>query len=134
MAKNGKAQKKAELPAFLKVRLEEAQRRLTGFEEEAQKVMQQLRDRSQRSREEVEQLLAKLGTVELDSAVKAIGKKANVAGAEVLKRFEGLQTRVVEATGVASQNQLKLISRELARLSKKVDALAGRKAKPEVRP
>jgi hypothetical protein len=131
---NGQSKaKRAEIPSFLKIQLEEAQKRLTGLEEEAQKVLQQLRDRGQRSREEMEQLFARLGTVELDSAVKAIGKKANVAGTEVRKRLEGLQTRVVEATGVASQSQLKAISRELARLSKKVDALTGRKGKAEVR-
>ena len=46
---------------------------------------------------------------------------------EVKNRFDGLQARVVEAAGVASQSQLDELNRELDRLSKKIDALSGAK-------
>ena len=54
---------------------------------------------------------------------------------ELRKRLDGLQTKVVEAVGVASQSQVKEINRELSRLSKKLDRSALREeAHPAPRP
>ena len=122
--------KNDDVQGFLKVQLEEAQKRLTQLEGEAQKVLKQLVARGQKSREEIEALLTKLSAAELAPTVM---RKANEASVEVKKRLDALQTRVVEATGVASQSQVRAIGKELARLSKKVDSLVTRKGKPEVR-
>jgi hypothetical protein len=53
-----------------------------------------------------------------------------VAGSELKKRFDGLQARLIEVTGVASQAQIRELNKELHRLAKKVDALVEKKAKP----
>ncbi len=42
---------------------------------------------------------------------------------ELRKRLDGLQTKAVEAVGVASQAQVKELNRELSRLSKKLDQI-----------
>lgn len=150
-AKNGKGGAPAQVQQvqqFVKGQLEEAQKRFAGLEEEAQRVLGNLLERGRESRKELEGLLAKFNAGELklleNDAVKNWTQRAGQAGTEVRKRVEDLQTRmgefqarVVEAAGVASQSQLKDLSRELHRLSKKVDALVGggkKAAKAEVRP
>ena len=117
--------------AFVKGQLEEAQKRFVGLEKEAEKVLKNLAARGADSRKELEGLLGRINAGEfnpLESArVQQLGKKANQAGAEVKKRLDGLQTRVVEAVGVASQTQVKEINRELGKLSRKLDSLIGGK-------
>jgi hypothetical protein len=103
-----KPTKQIEVPKFVKVQLAEAQKRWQLFEGEANK------------------LLTKLNGAELT-------KRATEAGTDLKKRLDGLQNRVVEAAGVASQNQVKALSRELNKLSRKLDAMAAKKAKPEAR-
>jgi hypothetical protein len=116
-----------QLETFVKGQLGEAQKRFSGLEKEAEKVLKNLAVRGTESRKELEGLLGRINAGEfnpLESArVKQLGKKANQAGAEVKKRLDGLQTRVVEAVGVASQTQVKEINRELGKLSRKLDAL-----------
>lgn len=120
-----------QLESFVKGQLDEAQKRFSGLEKEAEKVLKNLAVRGTESRKELEGLLGRINAGEfnpLESArVKQLGKKANQAGAEVKKRLDGLQTRVVEAVGVASQTQVKEINRELGKLSRKLDALIGGK-------
>ncbi len=43
-------------------------------------------------------------------------------------RLDKLQTRLMEAVGVASSGQVQRISRELAKISKKLDALSSSKS------
>ncbi|MBF5041172.1 hypothetical protein FGE12_02125 [Aggregicoccus sp. 17bor-14] len=135
-AKNGSSGKAAagngsQLEAFVKGQLGEAQKRIAGLEKEAEKVLKNLAARGADSRKELEGLLGRINSGEfnpLESArVRELGKKANQAGAEVKKRLDGLQTRVVEAVGVASQTQVKEINRELGKLSRKLDTLLGGK-------
>ena len=113
------------LETFLKDQLEEAQKRFTDLEQEAEKVLRTVVVRGQESAKEVETLLGRLQAGELldNPRVKALGRKATQAGHELRKRLDGLQTRVVEAVGVASQAQVKELNRELSRLSKKLDQL-----------
>ena len=127
----------------------DAQKKLMAFETEAQKVLENLIDRGQKSRKEVEGLLQRFNGVEklqggieqlrelnpLDAAsMKKLGKKANAASQEVRKRIEDLQNKVIEGVGVASQAQVKEINKELIKLSKKLDSLVGKKgAAKEVR-
>ena len=128
--KNGSSSNKAsttQLESFVKGQLQGAQKRFVGLEKEAEKVLKNLAARGADSRKELEGLLGRLNAGEfnpLESArVQQLGKKANQAGTEVKKRLDGLQTRVVEAVGVASQTQVKEINRELGKLSRKLDAL-----------
>ena len=130
-ARNGKSMKFQE---FFKGQLEGAKERITAFEEEAETVLKGLIVKGKAQRKELEGLFDKLQARELKlvdpRTVKQLGKKANQAGAEVRKRLDQLQSKVVEATGVATRSQVKEINRELAKLSKKIDGLAGRKAAP----
>jgi hypothetical protein len=133
--KNGSSKKAVAaggIETFVKGQLEEAQKRFAGLEKEAEKVLKNLAARGADSRKELEGLLGRLNAAEfnpLESArVQQLGKKATQAGVEVKKRLDGLQTRVVEAVGVASQTQVKEINRELGKLSRKLDSyLAGKK-------
>jgi hypothetical protein len=103
----------------------EAQKAVKTLEGEAQKAVKTLESRGQEAAKEAQALWAKLQAGELlaDPRVKELGKKVEGAGTELRKRLDGLQTKVVEAVGVASQAQLKDLNKELAKLSRKVDAL-----------
>ncbi|HEX8704935.1 MAG TPA: hypothetical protein VF815_39245 [Myxococcaceae bacterium] len=134
MATNGKAQN---LETFVKQQLGGAQKRLAGLEQEANKVLRTLKTRSKGSAREMEKFLGKVNSEAealLDSPkVKELGRKATQVGSEVRKRLDGLQTKAVEAVGVASQAQVKELNRELSRLSKKLDQIlppAVKKATP----
>ncbi len=115
------------LEGFVKGQLVEAQKRFVGLEKEAEKVLKNLAARGADSRKELEGLLGRINAGEFNPLenprVQELGKRANQAGAEVKKRLDGLQTRVVEAVGVASQTQVKEINRELGKLSRKLDSL-----------
>ncbi|MBZ4416648.1 hypothetical protein [Myxococcus sp. RHSTA-1-4] len=110
---------------FLKAQLAVAQKRIEELEGEAQKVVKTLESRGQEAAKEAQALWGKLQAGELlaDPRVKELGKKVDAASTELRKRLDGLQTKVVEAVGVASQAQLKDLNKELAKLSRKVDAL-----------
>ncbi|WP_223633852.1 hypothetical protein [Corallococcus sp. EGB] len=111
--------------AFLKGRLSEAQKRFQGLEGEANKAFRALETRGQVAAKEVQALWTKVqaGELRADPRVQELTKKVDAAGVELRKRLDGLQTKVVEAVGVASQSQVEQITRELNRLSKKLDVL-----------
>jgi hypothetical protein len=93
------------IQVFMKEQLEEAQRRFETFEADAEKVLKQLMARGKHQRRELDGIRT-----------------------QVRRRWGDLQSRVVEATGVATQAQVKEITREIGRLSKKVDSLIGKRA------
>jgi hypothetical protein len=128
-------EKAAEVQKFVKGQLEEAQKRWQLLEGEAKKVASNLVTRGQQSRKELEGLINKLNQADLVSTerVKLLSKKAVEARGALRKRLDGLQTRVIEAAGVASQSQVKAIGKELSKLSRKLDALVGKKGKPDAR-
>ena len=122
MAKNGKVQE------FVKEQMEEAQKRFQVIESEARKALGALRRFNAKE----------LKFLENPSAtVKQFSKKAEAAAeaatTEMKKRFDALQSRIIEVSGVASQAQLRELNKELHRLTKKVDVLMDKKAKPEAR-
>ncbi|MFP2928246.1 hypothetical protein ACLESO_24210 [Pyxidicoccus sp. 3LG] len=121
-AKAGLAQN---VETFVKAQLAQAQKRIEELEGEAQKVVKTLESRGQEAAKEAQALWGKLQAGELlaDPRVKELGKKVDAAGVELRKRLDAVQTKVVEAVGVASQAQLKDLNKELAKLSRKVDAL-----------
>ncbi len=121
-AKSGLAQN---VESFLKAQLAQAQKRVEELEGEAQKVLKTVEARGQEAAKEAQALWAKLQAGELltDPRVVELGKRVDAAGTELKKRLDGLQTKVVEAVGVASQAQLKDLNKELAKLTRKVDSL-----------
>jgi hypothetical protein len=136
-AKNGNG--KVKLQDFVKNQLEEAKNRFTAFEEEAEGAFKQLvaKGKAQRNlvQKDLEGLMDKLNAGELfdSKKVKQLSKRANQAGTEVKKRLDGIQAKVVEATGVATRSQVKEINRELTKLSKKLDALISKAPRPDAR-
>lgn len=117
---------KRNLETVVKGRIEEAQKRIQGLKPEAEKLVQSLKSRGDASRKELEALLGKVDAKQLNKVlehprVKELGRKATETRAELTKRFDGLQTRVVESVGVASQAQMQEIRGELSKLSKKLD-------------
>jgi polyhydroxyalkanoate synthesis regulator phasin len=111
---------------MLKESLEQAQARLTTWEEEAQKVMHGLLDRSHASRKEVAGLLRKVNARKdrLESEyVKEISGRARHVGADVTARLEDLRERAIAVAGVASREQVDELHRDLDRLARKLDKL-----------
>ncbi|CAM3523160.1 hypothetical protein G4177_24395 [Corallococcus sp. ZKHCc1 1396] len=110
---------------FLKGQFSQAQKRFEGLEGEANKAFKVLETRSQEAAKEVQALWVKVqaGELRTDPRVQELSKKVDAASVELRKRLDGLQARVVEAVGVASQSQVEQITHELGRLSKKLDVL-----------
>lgn len=122
MATNGKTRN---LETFVKQQLEGAQKRFEGLEHEAGKVLRNLKARSRGPAREMEKLLGQINpdTLLENPKVKELGRKATQVRSELSKRLDGIQTRAVEAVGVASQAQVKELNRELSKLSKKLDQI-----------
>ena len=133
-AKNGKSK---DLQHFLKSQLEEAQKKFHTLEKDAEKALNELVARGKESRKDLQTLIQKINSADFSQAVlanprvKQFSKRAEVAGHDLKKALDGLQSKVVEASGVASQQQVKELKGELNRLAKKIDALVGKKAKTE---
>jgi tetrahydromethanopterin S-methyltransferase subunit G len=122
-----------QVASFVKGRLEQAQKQFGQLESEAQKALQTL---VTRSRESGRVVLQRLNVNELREkpAVKELEKKATWVGGEVRQRITGLQTRMVQVVGgVARQEQVQAINRELDRLTRKLDSLVSNKT-PEQQP
>lgn len=119
--KNGKT---ANLQVFMKEQFADAQKRFAQFEGEAQKVLETLRGRARESRKELEGFVQ--GRLDHLKDLQLLGK-ANASLSEVQKRLTTVQAKVIESVGMASQAQVDQINRELARLSKKLDGLMGKK-------
>lgn len=122
MATNGKARN---LETFVKQQISDAHKRIEGLEHEAEKVLRHLKARSRGPAREVEKFLGQISPDTLldNPRVKELGRKATQVSSELRKRLDGIQTRAVEAVGVASQAQVKELNRELSRLSKKLDQI-----------
>jgi hypothetical protein len=103
----------AEVQAAVVSQLEDARKRLVTFEKELVK----------RGRQQQREIEAVLKSVRSGKQLKQIEKSATAAGHEVKKRLDGLQEQVLGVLGVASREDIQTLSRELARLSKKIDTL-----------
>ncbi|HTS79405.1 MAG TPA: hypothetical protein VMH40_02295 [Myxococcaceae bacterium] len=104
--------KNSEVPAFVKEQLAEAQKRFTVIQSQAEKT--------------IKEWVAKGQELQATTA-----KRTRALGNEVRKTAETFQNRVIQAAGVATQSQIKLLTRELSKLSRKVDALVEKKATPK---
>ncbi len=125
------------VPEFLREPLSAAQARLEHLEEEAQRVLRDLMDRGRASRKDLEQMvhrlsqqdwslpemrqrLEKLREQGMERAVEWRGR-AESFRAEALERMLELQSRAVSFLGVATREQVDELSRELDRLSRRID-------------
>jgi polyhydroxyalkanoate synthesis regulator phasin len=99
------------------VQLEEARRRIQSFEKELVK-------RGRAHRKELEALIRSVRT---GKQLRSLEKQVSAATGEFKRRLDGIQTALLEALGVASRDELRHIHRELARLTRRVDALASKR-------
>ena len=98
-----------EVPVFVKEQLVEAQKRFTVIQGQAERTLKEWVAKGQ----------------ELQATT---AKRTKAIGHEVRKQAESFRNRLIQAAGVATQSQIKALSRELSKLSKKVDALVEKKA------
>ena len=121
---NGRAQHvQQQVQDFMKEQMEEAQKRFHTIEGEAKKALGAIRRFNAKELKFLDNPSA---------AVKQIGKRAEAATTEMKKRFDALQSRIIEVSGMASQAQIRELNKELHRLARKVDVLIEKK-KPEAR-
>jgi polyhydroxyalkanoate synthesis regulator phasin len=133
------------VPEFLREPIEAAQARLVEFEEEAQKVFKDLLEKGKASRKDIADLVQRLSKQDWKmedlkgrvSKLRAQGKeraqelrgRAESFRADAMERLEDLQTKAVAFLGVATREQVEELSRELGRLSRRLDK-AERTKKP----
>jgi hypothetical protein len=124
--------KSNDVQGFVKGQFGMAQKRLVAFEAEAEKVLKNLIARGQDSRKELDVLLERLSAAELkvlNGSLRELVKRAQDVSAEARKKLEEFQARILEVAGVASQNQVRALNRQLSKLSRRLDSLD----KPETR-
>lgn len=128
MATRNGSNKAQKLEGFVKKQLSEAQKRFHHLEESAERVVEEIRVRGHQGRKELEVMLQTFKPAELldRPVVKQLEQQAERASDVVRKGWDRLQTRVVKAAGVATQAQVKQLSREVSKLSKKVTELVGK--------
>jgi len=129
--KNGKSK---DLQQFVMAQLQEAQRRFQALESDAEKALKGLMARGKESRRDIQKLLNRLNAGEshffdnANATVKHLGKRAEQAGTQMRKRLDDIQARLLSASGMATQAQVKELRSEINRLAKKVDAVVGKAA------
>lgn len=112
--------------------LERAQARLSTIEEEAQKMVRDVVERSVASRKEIASLIARVNAAEVleNPKVKQWQGKAKHVGDELQHHLEDLRGRVMDFAGVASREQVADLAKDLERLSRKIDRAVAAKKKP----
>ena len=142
------AEKTVKVPEFLREPLEAAQARLGSLEEETQRVLKDLVQRGRTSSREITELVQKLSKQDwhVDQVrarfekrlgkLRAQGKElatewGDRARHEAVDRLAELQHRAIAFLGVATREQVEELSRELVRLSKKLEK--GKRARKPAR-
>jgi len=105
--------KVAEAQAFLLKQLEEARKRLQTLEKDLVK-------RGRTQQREIEKLMQRITS---GRELKAFEKKASAASGRLVKQLQKAQSQALDALGLATQSQIRQLSREVAKLSKRIDAL-----------
>lgn len=136
------------VPEFLREPLEAAQARLEHLEEEAQKVLKDLMNKGRASRKDLEQMVHRLSQQdwsfpEMRQRLEKIREqgverasewrgRAESFRAEAMERVIELQGRAVAFLGVATREQVEELSKELDRLTRRIEK--GGKAKKARKP
>jgi len=140
------------LEGFMKKQLSVAQKRFHDLEENAEKVIDELRVRGHRSRKELEIFLQTLKPSDLNlldspmvkgvlekpavksmlerPAVKEFGVRAERAGEEFRRQWTSFQHRVVAPASEVTQSQVKQLGEQFSRLQKRVNAFIGKPPQP----
>ena len=137
-------QRNTKVPEFLREPFEAAQARLETFEEEAQKVFKDLVQKGRESRKEFADLVQRLSKQDWKmeelrgrfdrlrdtgkTRATALRGKAESFRTDAYEKLEDLQTKAIEFLGVASRQEVLDLSRELEKLSRRLD---GGGAKPK---
>jgi hypothetical protein len=128
---NGKA---AKVPEFLREPLEAAQARLGQLEDEAQRILKDLKHRGRAGRKDLEDMVHRLSKQDWTEMTKRIEKlreqgvgrasewrgRAETFRAEAMERVVDLQARAISFLGVATRDQVEELSKELERLAKRI--------------
>jgi polyhydroxyalkanoate synthesis regulator phasin len=125
------------VPEFLREPLEAAQQRLGHIEEEAQRVLKDLMLRGRASRKDIEQIVHRLSKQdwtfpEMKQVIEKLREqgaeraaewrgRAESFRAEALERVIDLQSRAVSFLGVATREQVEELSKELERLTRRIE-------------
>ena len=125
------------VPEFLREPIASAQARLEHLEEEAQRVLKDLVDRGRASRKDLEQMVQRISEQDWsfpemrqrieklrDQGVERAAEwrgKAESFRAEALERVIELQNRAVAFLGVATREQVEELSKELDRLTRRIE-------------
>jgi len=105
-----------EVQEFVVGQLEEAKKRIVKLEKE-------LVSRGREQQKELEHLIDR---VRSGKELKAIEKNAKQATTQLRKRVEGLQGQLFASIGIATQSDIRDLSKEVSKLSKKVELIARR--------
>jgi hypothetical protein len=97
--------------------LEQARKRVQSFEKELVK----------RGLAQLKVLEAFIKSIRTGKPLKALEKQASSAAGVVKKRLDGLHTALLEAVGLASRDEVRQIHRALARLTRRMDAIASKR-------
>ncbi len=125
------------VPEFLREPLEAAQARLVELEVEAQKVFKDLVQKGKESRKDVTVLVQRLSRQDwhmnelrdrvtklrdqgMERAQELRGRAESLRS-EATEKLEELQTKAVAFLGVATREQVEELSKELERLSRRLD-------------
>jgi hypothetical protein len=135
------AEKTVKVPPFLREPLEAAQAGLEAFEEETQRVLKDLLAKGKESRREIGELVQKLSKQDwtVDELKARLGRLRvhglelaadwrDRARSEAAERLVELQGKAIAFLGVATREQVEQLSRDLARLSKRLEARPPRTA------
>ena len=135
----------SKVPEFLREPIEAAQARIERLEEDAERVLKDLMNRGRAGRKEFEQIVARLSKQDwtFPEMKHRIGKfreqgieraaewrgKAETFRAEAMERMVDLQGRAIAFLGAATRDQVEELSREIDRLSRKIEKSGARRAK-----
>lgn len=137
MADTHRTENGLKVPEFLREPLVAAQARLGHLEDEAQRVLKEIREKGRASRKDLEQMVARLSRQDwtfpdvkqrldklreqgVERATEWRGK-AESFRSEALERVLDLQSRAVSFLGVATREQVDELSKELERLARRLE-------------
>ncbi len=123
--------------AFLRNGIEKGKDTIQAVEEQAQSFFEDLRNRGNRELESLREripadtLKSKLPVEDLFDRARSVESETRTRAEALLddaeRRFQELQSTVLKMTGVASQEQVASLARDLDRLSRRLDRLARQK-------